>query len=816
MSQHRARKPAKKRDCFQRRLKVESLESRLLLHGGVMVAAGQSYGDLPLGHLLVSAGSAAPSISHHNDAPELDFNDLVVGTTGAGSGSTGFTGATSPLSSVPVLNSLPGAAASLWLDFVGHYDASWGAYSNITTPVFDQDGDPTTFSDGELATIQAIWAQVSEDYAPFKINVTTVQPSSFANGVAECIAIGGTGAWTGGTYGGVSYIGSFTNYIANTSFVFSSNLGGGNAKYTAEAIAHEAGHAFGLQHQKQYDASGNLVNEYYPGPGDGTAPVMGNSYYAPLTRWWYGTSLSSTTYQDDMAVIASATNGFGYRADDHGNTTSTATPLSISLDQLSGSGIIGTPTDVDYFSFSTDAGQISLSVDVPSGINDLVPQLELRDATGVVIASASQTNGYDATITATVGAGNYYLDVASTGGYGNVGQYTIGGTVIPLTNIVNAPSNLTATAGSGQVALSWIDNATNDTFYEITRSTDGVNWTTVATPTTGSTTYTDTTVSAGMTYSYRVRAGNDTLMSNYSNTAQATLAPLAPQAPTGLTAAAVSSSQINLSWTGVGGATSYKVLRSTDGGGTWTQVATVGANVTSYQNTGLASATTYSYCVVASNAGGDSSPSNLASATTSVNTTVPKAPSNLTAVAASGTQVNLLWHDNSTNESGFKIERSSNGGKTWTQIAVTAANITSFADTSVSSQSSYNYRVRAFNDAGNSGYSNSAGVKTPALPVNAPTNLAAVAMSTTQINVTWQDNSNNETGFRIERSTNGGASWSQIATVGANVTSFTNTNLTRGQTYSYRVRAYGLIGNSAYTNVAFATVPLAAKAMQSA
>src|SRR5262249_6432351 len=80
------------------------------------------------------------------------------------------------LSSIPALSSLPGAKASIYLDFVGDYVSSWGSYSNITTPAFDQDGNPTTFSDGELASITNIWGRVAEDYAPFNLNVTTVPP----------------------------------------------------------------------------------------------------------------------------------------------------------------------------------------------------------------------------------------------------------------------------------------------------------------------------------------------------------------------------------------------------------------------------------------------------------------------------------------------------------------------------------------------------------------------------------------------------------------------------------------------------------------
>jgi hypothetical protein len=83
----------------------------------------------------------------------------------------------------------------------------------------------------------------------------------------------------------------------------------------------------------------------------------------------------------------------------------------------------------------------------------------------------------------------------------------------------------------------------------------------------------------------------------------------------------------------------------------------------------------------------------------------------------------------------------------------------------------------------------------------APSNLAATTISRTRIDLTWSDNSSNETGFKIERSTNG-TSFSQIATVGAGVTSYANTGLRRNRLYYYRVRAYNSVGNSNYSNVA--------------
>src|SRR5262249_20765732 len=179
--------------------------------------------------------------------------------------------------------------------------------------------------------ITRIWRYVAEDFAPFNINVTTVQPANLGHGCTQKIDIGGDGSWLDVVAGGVSYIGSFTGTTPNLSFVFPANLGNGYPKYVGDASSHEAGHAFGLLHQSQYDSNGIKIAEYYTGPGDGTAPIMGSSYYSDLSRWWVGTASDSATHiQDDMAIIANTTNNFGYRADDVGDTIATASALTVS------------------------------------------------------------------------------------------------------------------------------------------------------------------------------------------------------------------------------------------------------------------------------------------------------------------------------------------------------------------------------------------------------------------------------------------------------------------------------------------------------
>jgi fibronectin type 3 domain-containing protein len=274
--------------------------------------------------------------------------------------------------------------------------------------------------------------------------------------------------------------------------------------------------------------------------------------------------------------------------------------------------------------------------------------------------------------------------------------------------------NLTAAViSSNQAKLSWSDPSA-ETGYGVMRSVNGGAWSQIANLAGTSTTYTDgNNLSAGSTYSYQLHAYN-AAGSTDSNQATVTLAP---KAPGGLQAKTASSSQINLSWSDVSGETGFLIERSLDGVH-WAQVATTGAKVTSYQDSGLSPSTTYSYEVLATNAGGSSLPSGVSKATTQA--VPPAAPSNLTAVVISSTQVNLSWTANSTNQQGFRIQRSSDGGNSWSQIGQVGANATSFADTHASHGTTFLYRIYAYNGAGNSPYSNVAQVTTPLLPTHSP------------------------------------------------------------------------------------------------
>jgi len=180
-------------------------------------------------------------------------------------------------------------------------------------------------------------------------------------------------------------------------------------------------------------------------------------------------------------------------------------------------------------------------------------------------------------------------------------------------------------------------------------------------------------------------------------------------------------------------------------------------------------------------------------------------PTNFQATPASPTQINLTWTDNSYNETGFKVEGKIGASGTWVQVGTVGANVQAYQDTGRSPGTTYYYRVRAYNASTNSAYSNEANATTLGTTIPPPSDLQATAVSETQINLSWTDNSSNETGFKIQRKIGAGGAWVEITTVGAGVTAYQNTSLSPATTYYYRVKAYNGEGNSLNSNEASAS-----------
>jgi fibronectin type 3 domain-containing protein len=287
-----------------------------------------------------------------------------------------------------------------------------------------------------------------------------------------------------------------------------------------------------------------------------------------------------------------------------------------------------------------------------------------------------------------------------------------------------APSNLQASGISGsRVRLTWTRNSTNETGFSVERAAGtGTSFAALASVPPGSTSFEDANLHPLTTLSYRVRAGNAGGNSAWSNTATATTTSgLPPTAPANLTATAVSASQINLSWTDASNETSYIVERATGTLGTFSLVGgPLAANVTMYQNAGLIANTSYTYRVRAQNGDGNAISNTVTAQTLAA---PPATPTGLTATGVSTSQINLAWSHTGTDEHGFRIERAAAGTTSFAEIVQTAANQTSFSDTNRPAATSFVYRVRAFNAAGNSAYSNTAtGTTTAPLPTQITSN----------------------------------------------------------------------------------------------
>lgn len=259
-----------------------------------------------------------------------------------------------------------------------------------------------------------------------------------------------------------------------------------------------------------------------------------------------------------------------------------------------------------------------------------------------------------------------------------------------------------------------------------------------------------------------------------------------PVFPTGLTTVTVCNTSALLTWTDNSDNEDAFEIERRVGAGPWVPVGAVPANVIQFEASDLIPATTYFYRVRATNGDGASSYSNEVTVITLLNTVT--APSNLAVSVVDHTQLKLTWTDNSADEAGFRIERSTDGSNTFARVQTLPANTVEYTDTGLTSGTAYTYRVRATGAGCDSAPSASATASTRPEPVAAPTTLTGRAISESEISLTWKDNSNNETGFRIERKLVGGT-FAELATVGPDLTSYTDTGLGARVTYLYRVFA---------------------------
>ncbi|WP_370248802.1 putative Ig domain-containing protein [Nocardioides sp.] len=345
------------------------------------------------------------------------------------------------------LQSKPGSSRTLFLDFDGATTTGtdWNSIttgSSFTSPPFDLDGDRTTFSVAERTEIVRTWQAVAEDYAPFDVNVTTRDPGLAAiNRTAISDTVYGgiivitrsnrvyTADCLSGC-GGIAYTDVFNDAERHMAyqpgFVFTAGVGT-DGKTIADAVAHEAGHQFGLDHD------GTQSSDYYDG-ARGWGPIMGAPYTEMLTQWSNGQYSGANRRENDTAIIAT---GAPTRPDDGVATLAGARTLA---EGTPAAGLIERAADTDGFRFTAAGATTVTATGAPFGNLDI--RLTILDGAGASVAtvdppftrlSDTRVSGLDAqaSFTAPSGGATYLAVVegvgnsASTDDYGSLGAYTL-------------------------------------------------------------------------------------------------------------------------------------------------------------------------------------------------------------------------------------------------------------------------------------------------------------------------------------------------------------------------------------------------------
>ncbi len=179
----------------------------------------------------------------------------------------------------------------------------------------------------------------------------------------------------------------------------------------------------------------------------------------------------------------------------------------------------------------------------------------------------------------------------------------------------------------------------------------------------------------------------------------------------------------------------------------------------------------------------------------------PATPTQLVVTPASGTELDLTWTDNATNETGYEVWRSISSGA-WVRIAQLAVNAASYMDVGLTQGTNYSYFVRAVDSAG-SADSNTVNSATP-VPPQTPSGATVTYLSSYEVDLQWNDNSNNESGYKILRRVNN-ANFAQIGSLPPNSTRYQDTSAQPGITYEYHIQAYNVAGYSDFAGLSITT-----------
>ena len=556
--------------------------------------------------------------------------------------------------------------------------------------------------------------------------------------------------------------------------------------------------------------------------------------------------VASSSYNSINVSWSGITGASGYQvyraASSTGTYVLTATTAGVSYNN------IGLTTNSTYY-YKVRAYNIAGSSKVYSSFSSVVSAKPIPAAPASVKAVSSSYNSVNVSWSGVTGANGYqiYRGSSSTGTYslilttsaanynitglltgttyyykvrayrivGSIKIYSNFSSVVSEKSIPAVPASVKAVSSSyNSINLSW-SGVTGASGYEIYRAASSTE-TYALISSNAANSYNNTGLSTGTTYYYKIRAyrtvGTTRVYGNYSSIIS--VKPI-PASPASVKAASSSYDGINVSWSGVSGASGYEVYRAASSEGTYVLISSTAT--ASYNNTGLITNCNYYYKIRAYrivdsiNVYG-----NFSSATNAK--PIPSAPVSVKAVSSSYNSINASW-SGVVGASGYQVYRATSSTGTYVLTATTAG--LSYNNTGLITNSTYYYKVRVYRIVGSIKiYSNfSSVVSTRPIPA-APASVKAVSSSYNSININWSGVTG-ASGYQVYRGASSTGTYSLILTTAAS--SCNITGLLTGTTYYYKVRAYRIVGSikiysnfsSVVSEKSIPAVPASVKAVSS-